>query len=122
MTLKCLTMISLPFEACSTFCIAGATKSGKTSWVYRLLRNKDIMFTEPIEKVLYCYGVYQPLFDEMSKTITNISFLKGFPRELDSFAKCSNHSLVIFDDLMDDVVREVEMQKIVYSRGTSFKT
>ena len=105
-------MIPLPFESCSTFCIAGATKSGKTSWVYRLLKYKDVMFTEPVEKVLYCYGVYQPLFDEMSDNITNISFHKGLPNELDSFAKDSKHSLVILDDLMDDVVRHTDMQKL----------
>ena len=70
------------------------------------------MFSEPIEKVLYCYGVYQPLFDEMTKHITNISFHKGLPSELDSFAEGCNHNLVILDDLMYNVVRETEMQKL----------
>ena len=70
------------------------------------------MFTEPVEKVLYCYGVYQPLFDEMAETISNITFHKGLPSKVDSFAKDCNHTLIILDDLMDDVVREVEMQKL----------
>ena len=56
-----LKMIPLPFESCSTFCIAGATKSGKTSWVYRILKHKDVMFTEPVEKrciVMVCISLY----------------------------------------------------------------
>ena len=105
-------MIPLRFESCSSFCIAGATKSGKTSWAYWLLKHKDVMFTEPVEKVLYCYGVYQPLFDEMIESISNVSFHKGFLSELDSFTDDSKHGLAILDDLVDDVVRETDMQKL----------
>ena len=52
-------MVHLPFKACSTYCIAGAIKSGKTTWVYRLLKNKDVMFSEQVEQILYCYGVHK---------------------------------------------------------------
>ena len=62
--------------------------------------------------MLYCYGVYQPLFNEMSESITNISFHEGLPNELDNFAKDSKHSLVTLDDLVDDVVRHTDMQKL----------
>ena len=48
----------------------------------------------------------------MSESITNISFHKGLPNELDNFAKDSKHSMVILDDLMDDVVRDTDMQKL----------
>ena len=99
-------MLALPFEACSIFTIAGATKSGKMSWVY----NK--MFTEPVQKVMYCYGFYQPVFDKMSKNVPNISFHEGLPGELDSFVEGSEHSLIILDDLMDLVLRETKKQQL----------
>ena len=54
----------------------------------------------------------QPLFDEISECITNISFIsfhKGLPTKLDSFAEGCKHDLVLLDNLMDDVVRDTEI-------------
>ena len=57
----------------------------------------------------------------MGECITNISFHKGLPTELDSFAEGCKHNLVTLDDLMNDVVRETEMQKAIYPRCTLLK-
>ena len=102
-------MVPLPFEACSTFTIAGATKSGKMTFVFRLLKNKDVMFSSPVEKVLYCYGAEQELFNEMKNEIPNITFHKGLPDNLQSFSRGYNHCAIVLDDLMDSVVKDVEM-------------
>ena len=105
-------MVPLPFEACSTFTIAGATKSGKTTFVFRLLKNKDVMFSSPVEKVLYCYGAEQELFNEMKNQIPNITFHKGLPDNLESFSRGYNHCAIVLDNLMDSVVKDVEMQRL----------
>ena len=39
------------------------------------------MFSSPPEKVLYWYGIYQPLFEEMEKEISFVSFHQGLPNE-----------------------------------------
>uniref|UniRef100_A0A914HF70 Chromo domain-containing protein n=1 Tax=Globodera rostochiensis TaxID=31243 RepID=A0A914HF70_GLORO len=36
--------------------VSGSTGSGKSEWILRLLRNLDKMVTEPIERIIYCYG------------------------------------------------------------------
>ena len=33
----------------------------------------------PTDKILYCYGIYQPLFDQMRKDVPNLSFHHGLP-------------------------------------------
>ena len=80
----------LPFEGCSTFMIAGVTKSGKMTFVFHLLKNKDVMFSSLVEKILYCYGVEQELFNEMKMEIPNIMFHKCLPDNLESFSRDYN--------------------------------
>ena len=65
----------IPFHTGSPIMVSGPTASGKTYWTHKLLTNE--MFTEPIASVLYCYGVYQDYYNEM--TIPNIEFHEGLP-------------------------------------------
>ena len=80
----------IPFHAGSPIMISGPTASGKTYWTCKLLTNE--MFTEPIASVLYCYGVYQDYYNEM--TIPNIEFhegLLGFPLGTGKPGKMGRH-------------------------------
>ena len=66
-------MSALAFKENSGICLIGPTGSGKTRWVYRLMKHLPEMFEgAKIDKILYCYGVYQSLFDEMKQTVLNI--------------------------------------------------
>ena len=58
--------------------ICGPTGSGKTFFVYKLLKNH--MFTKKVSKILYCYGVYQDLYDTMLLSLPNIVFHEGVPK------------------------------------------
>lgn len=92
--------------------------SGKTTWVYRLLRHKDEMFADPPQKVLYCYGIYQPLYDEMEKEFPFITFHKGLPseedlQELSSDVHCN---VCLLDDLMGQITSSSDMEAL-FVRG-----
>ena len=89
-----------------------ATKSGKTTFVFCLLENKDVMFSSPVEKVLYCYGAELELFNEMKKEIPNITFHKGLPDDLESFSRAYYHCAIVLDDLIDSIEKDVEMQRL----------
>ena len=66
-----------PFLPCSSFVVSGQTSSGKTRFVYELLKHANVMFTEdPRDKTLYCYGIYQDLYREMEQSIPGITFLE----------------------------------------------
>lgn len=99
--------------------VAGATGSGKTMWVFKFLKHLKTMFTyDPPQKILYCYGVYQDLFDEMKRRIPHLTFHEGVPdlSTVRTFSKSESHSLIILDDLMSEVGSEGEAEKL-FTRG-----
>ena len=73
-------MMSVSFAPNSLFTIVGGTGTGKSSWVFKFLRKLPDMFGDtPTKTVMYCYGIYQPLFDEIKRVIPAILFHEGLP-------------------------------------------
>ena len=68
------------FHSPTTISITGTTGSGKTTLLHKLLKCKNYVFTTPPIKILYCYGVWQSLFDKMEDEL-EIEFHKGVPSE-----------------------------------------
>ena len=103
-----------PFPECTSIAVSGATMSGKTHWTFQLLRHKEDMFTSPPETVLYCYGIFQPLFEEMEKELPFVIFHQGLPSEerLRDLSSATHCNLVILDDLMDSVTSSSEMESL----------
>ena len=55
----------IPFKNACLISVSRQTGSGKSEFIRRLLKHKEEMFSPAPDKILYCYGVYQPLFDKM---------------------------------------------------------
>lgn len=55
------------------------TQSGKSSWVKKLIGNRDVMFRVPPLSLLYLYGAWQPAFEE----VTEVDFQPGLPTRTD---------------------------------------
>ena len=93
----------IKFEAPSTCIVIGASGSGKSWFTKRVLSQADKMFKEAPKKIIYCYGVYQPLFDMMKKEISTITFHEGLPNRemLETWhMEEPGHKILILDDLM----------------------
>ena len=58
-----------------TAIIAGPSQSGKSMFCMRLIRNARECIAPPPERIVYCYSVYQPLFDQYP----NVEFVEGLP-------------------------------------------
>ena len=103
-----------PFPGCSTISVTGISGSGKSTFVYKLLKHKNSMFDTHPSKILYCYGVHQPLFEEMENTLSAIKFHKGLPSPtlLEEFSYAPTCNIIVLDDLMDSVVSNGEMEKL----------
>lgn len=102
-----------PCLSCSSTMLSGQTGSGKTRFVYKLLKNIKEMYTgEPPERILYCYGSHQPLFDDMAKAIPNITFHHGLPSTeiVNEFTADRRHRLIVLDDLMHRVILDLDME------------
>lgn len=101
-----------PFPECTSISVTGATCSGKTTWVFKLLQHKDEIFEKQPEKVLYCYGIYQPLYEEMERTFPFVTFHPGLPSESDLIGLSGACNLVVLDDLMDSVTSSSQMESL----------
>ena len=50
-----------------TMIVAGPTRSGKTTWVTRLLQNR-LKQIKPIPfRIIWCYVHWQPMYDELKR-------------------------------------------------------
>ena len=110
-------MVAFAFKENSSVCFIGSTGSGKTRWAYRLMSHWPDMFHSPkISKILYCYGVYHSLFDEMQQTVSNLQFQEGIQsqHDIEALAEGQNHCLLVLDDLMSKVVASETMQDLFW--------
>lgn len=97
----------LPFSAPTTILICGSTQSGKTYFTKRLLQNADGMFCTPVDKIIYAYSEFQPMFDEMMSDIPRLIFHQGLPskEDIEQYTEGVNHTIVVLDDLMLQVAQ-----------------
>ena len=79
-----------------TAIIAGPSSSGKSMFCMRLIRNARECIAPPPERIVYCYSVYQPIFDKFP----NVEFVEGLP-DLNMFDGIKR-TLLIIDDLMHE--------------------
>ena len=98
-----------------TCIVAGPTGSGKSVFTLKLLRHAEQVTTPPPERIMYCYGEYQQVFD----TYYNVEFHDGLPDFNDFDGK--SRTLLVLDDLMtstDDRVVDL-FTKISHHRNLS---
>lgn len=81
--------------------IVGQSNSGKTVWISKLLKELDRLLDKDIERIIYCYGVRQPFYDQISRD--NRVILNDGPLNLSEIQSYEGKKLVIFDDLCSEV-------------------
>ena len=96
--------------------ISGATGSGKPTFVYWHL--PQMYADNPPVETLSCYGIHQPLFDEIEETLHNFTLHRGLPTpdELDQYTQDKQHRLIILDDLMMQVVKNDQVE-LLFTQG-----
>ena len=107
--------MDLKFKNPATFIISGATGCGKTTFVKKLIANKEEMFVNPPHNILYLYGAWQEGFEELEKK-NNIEFHKGIPGDevLKTCYDSKLHSLILIDDLMCTATASKSIHEMFY--------
>jgi hypothetical protein len=84
-----------------TCAVARPTGCGKTQFIFRLIRHASQVIDPPPQKIVYCYGEFQPLFSEFP----DVEFQEGLPDvgRFDGRYRC----LLILDDLMNEANQNV---------------
>ena len=92
------------FESPSSIYIAGPSSSGKSHLLLGILAERQKIFSQKVHNVVLFYGEYQALYENPEGGAVTLHY--GFPtdEELQQYFTSfgGQHSLVIFDDLMDE--------------------
>lgn len=92
-------MEEIKFVAPATIVLSGASFSGKSSFLRRLINNS--LFSVPVRKIFYCYGTWSSDYELLPDCVTLIS---GLPKNFDfMFGDKNKHNLVCFDDLQQQI-------------------
>jgi predicted ATPase len=106
------TRLKTPFNCI----ISGASKSGKTTLVQKLLIYRDEMFTTNPDRVILFYKYMQDVYQEMltNQLVDELLDVSSTDFNFDSIVekvrpyKDGNGSMIIFDDSMTDLVGDFE--------------
>jgi len=113
-----MAMIKMKYP--STMIIAGATCSGKTTWLTRMLTEKQAVYEDGDSnwKILYCYGIYQKAYEEMELVMSDILFKQGLPDQddLSRLAAHEGRKILILDDLAAQCVKSADIENL-FTRG-----
>ncbi|KAK6171702.1 hypothetical protein SNE40_018141 [Patella caerulea] len=91
-----------------TCMISGPTQSGKSQLVRRLILELPQVVDHPILRIVWCYGVWQPLYEELAGIV---EFVEGLSVSLNP----KERTLLIIDDLMDETTDKVSK---LFTRGS----
>ena len=82
----------------ATICISGPSGSGKSCLVRKIIQNLDKTFDRVPTQIIYCYSIFQPLFEVMKKeSPLPIEFVHELPEDLVPKPR----TLLILDDLQN---------------------
>ncbi len=90
-------VFSCPF----TMIIAGPTGCGKSTFVARLLKHKDVMFSPPVKEVRWYHCQTQPFHHKLQEMFPDIIIHEGLPDPRDFDPEIPK--LVILDDMMEEL-------------------
>ena len=108
------------FQTPANFYICGQSQSGKSYLVRSMLYNLEELFTPVPSRIVYCYGEYQSVFDDMRSKIPNISFVEGLPEDLYQMLEGHQNSMIIIDDLMTQCSQNQNISDL-FTKGSHHK-
>ena len=87
------------------------TGGGKTYMIKKLLENRFRFIDPPPQRIIWLYGQWQPLYEDMKKSITGIEFVRGIPWNIeeDSFLDPRVQNLIVIDDLMSQATQDTRI-------------
>ena len=90
-------VFSCPF----TMIIAGPTGCGKSTFVARLLKHKEVMFSPPVQEVRWYHCQAQPFHEKLQEMFPDLILHEGLPDPRDFDPEIPK--LVILDDMMEEL-------------------
>lgn len=100
-----------PFITPLNIIVNGASQTGKSQFVARLIKHRHKLFTDTPKRIHYFYGVYQPLYDTLKKE-HGVCFYRDLPDSFDEFYDNGEPQLIVLDDLQVQAVGSESVQRL----------
>lgn len=81
--------------------LVGGTGAGKSSFMKRVIENRDQLYDTAFSRIVWHYTEWQPAYGELHKCC-GVEFVEGVPR-LDDFPRNAAPTLLVIDDCMDQL-------------------
>lgn len=94
-----------------TCVVAGPTGAGKSFLIRDFLKYKRELFSPVPDKIVWFYGIYQPLYDE----IPEVTFVEGLPSKYQEHL--GTRTLFIIDDLMSECGKDKRLTQL-FTKGS----
>jgi hypothetical protein len=78
------------------------------------------MINRNVDQIIYCYGEYQPIFDEIRQNMPEIQFYEGCP-DVKGITDPSFHTLMIIDDLENELLDNLELATL-FTKGSHHRS
>ena len=93
---------TIAFKHRFSMVVSGPSGSGKSVWTKKLLLSSLIQPSP--ERIIWCFGQWQPLYDNIRKKIPRIEFVNGIPDHLNDqhYIDVSKRNILVFNDLMTE--------------------
>ena len=90
------------FQHPFTMVLSDPIGSGKTEWTRKLFLSYLIEPTP--ERIIWCFGQWQPLYKELERRFPSIEFVNGIPEFINDprYFDVGKKNLIVFDDLMTE--------------------
>ena len=108
-----LNMSTLKFITPTIISVSGCTSSGKTYFVRNLLKYRNEMFDQNINNIIYCYNVWQNIYNEIEKEM-DVEFHEGILNEekIKNINGNDDHSIIVIDDLQHKLINNKEYERL----------
>ena len=97
-----ISITTMAFKHPFSMVVSGPSGSRKSVWTKKLLLSSLIQPSP--ERIIWCFGQWQPLFDNIRKKIPRIEFVNGISDHLNDqhYIDVSKRNILVFDDLMTE--------------------
>lgn len=102
-------MLDIRLQTPFSCVLAGPSNSGKTTLLSNILREKRELFSTIPDKTRLYFSIYQPVYTTLKNQGLITDCVEGVPEEEDlvTFQKSCSSSLVIFDDLAEQLTTTI---------------
>ena len=94
--------LTMSFKHPFSMVVSGPSGSRKSVWTKKLLLSSLIQPSP--ERIIWCFGQWQPLYDNIRKKIPRIEFVNGIPDHLNDqhYIDVRKRNILVFDYLMTE--------------------